>query len=575
MRRTRRVSMRSFALAVLAALILSIDAPALAASPAPSIATLAIPGDPRFVAAARDVLAVQTDYTPDFAAQSGLIDDAVRVPSFAPAHVAALHGRLQADMAALRALPWRTWDVDRQIDVRWVYANAERIDRELTVERLYTHRPGAWLETVGNNYIAILTYAPGRTDALAGVTAGIPGMVAEMTRLCSPTRRDVQIGKGIADGIIAMLRATPIAGGDAAIAALTDWESHSSGLANLPDYRVISAQNYAWRLRHAELLPWTPNQLLSLAQRELATVDGELATLAPQVPKPAPLSPALEATARTLTQQSLLELYDGLQSDYRTTIERIGFVTIPPSAGPIKARVTPDAMVPLTGDGGSMNPPPPFIDSNVGWWNVEHFNATTPLAQREAAVHGAVLFRENGMGPYAAHEGWPGHHLQLSIARANSDPIRNLFQDTVQNEGWALYAEQEMWEQGGLGPSAAAHVNTLRSWRFRIRRVVYDVNVETGTWTIQQGADWKQSAAPGAGVPDPDLLRTVNWPAQLIAYFAGKEQILDIKRAYRAKLGSAYSERRFNDELLALGSVPYVFARAKLLGEAVPDFSLP
>lgn len=136
-----------------------------------------------------------------------------------------------------------------------------------------------------------------------------------------------------------MLRATPIAGRDVAIAALTGWESQSAALINLPEYRVVGAQDYAWRLRHAELLPWAPPELLALAQRELATVDGELAT--------------------------------------------------------------------------------------------------------------------------------------------HPDPARNLFQDTVQNEGWALYAEQEMWEQGGLGASAAAHVNTLRSWRFRIRRVVYDVNVET------------------------------------------------------------------------------------------------
>jgi uncharacterized protein (DUF885 family) len=66
--------------------------------------------------------------------------------------------------------------------------------------------------------------------------------------------------------------------------------------------------------------------------------------------------------------------------------------------------------------------------------------------------------------------------------------------------------------------------------------------------------------------------RTINWPTQLICYFAGKEQILMLKAAVKAKLGSAYSERAFNDELLALGSVPYVFARAKLLGEPVPDF---
>jgi uncharacterized protein (DUF885 family) len=166
----------------------------------------------------------------------------------------------------------------------------------------------------------------------------------------------------------------------------------------------------------------------------------------------------------------------------------------------------------------------------------------------------------------------PGHHLQLSIARLNPDPIRNLFADGVQNEGWALYAEQLMWENGGLGPSVAAHVNTLASWRFRIRRVIYDVNVETGVWDLQTAADWKRGSAKGAGRIDPDLQRTINWPTQLICYFAGKEQILALRDDVKKKLGTAYSERRFNDDLLALGSTPYVFARAKLLGEPVPDF---
>jgi len=58
----------------------------------------------------------------------------------------------------------------------------------------------------------------------------------------------------------------------------------------------------------------------------------------------------------------------------------------------------------------------------------------------------------------------------------------------------------------------------------------------------------------------------------LICYFAGKEQILSLKAAYKKKMGARYSEKAFNDELLSLGSVPYVFARAKMLGEPVPDF---
>jgi uncharacterized protein (DUF885 family) len=111
-------------------------------------------------------------------------------------------------------------------------------------------------------------------------------------------------------------------------------------------------------------------------------------------------------------------------------------------------------------------------------------------------------------------------------------------------------------------------------WRSRIRRVVYDV-IETGAWTLQRAADWRAQTARGKTPVSPEILRAINWPAQLICYFAGKEQILALKRDYRARLGGAYSERRFNDELLALGSVPYVFARAKMLGEPVPDFDDP
>lgn len=546
--------------------------PAAAAPARPALATLAIPGDPRFVAIARDVLLVQTAETPDFASQSGLIDDAMRVPSFAPATVTGLHVRLQADLAGLRALPWRSWSVDRQIDVRWIYATAERIDRELTVEKIYLHRPGAWLETTANDYIAILTYAPERKDALAAITALVPGMVDEMSTLCVPTQADVRTAKGLADGIISMLRLNNVAGGEAAIASLTGYEAKLTALTGLRDYAVIGAENYAWRLRHAELLPWTPAQLLELAQRRVASADRELAILGAQEPPPVPDDAERDRMAEALDQASLLALYDRIQVENEAAIKRIGFVTIPSGVGPIHARVTPDAMVPLTGDGGSMNPPPPFIPTNVGLWNVEHFDPKMPLADRRQRVGIAFDFKNSAMGPYAAHEGLPGHHLQLSIARLNADPIRNLLMDPVQNEGWALYAEQEFWETGGLGPGLAAHVNTLRSARFRMRRVVYDVNIETGVWDLQRAADWKANTAPGMGKRDADLLRSINWPTQLICYFSGKEQILALKADYKRKLGSAYTERGFNDALLAMGSVPYVFARAKMLGEPVPGF---
>ena len=58
---------------------------------------------------------------------------------------------------------------------------------------------------------------------------------------------------------------------------------------------------------------------------------------------------------------------------------------------------------------------------------------------------------KNGMGPYAAHEGFPGHHLQLAIARHHPDPLRSVLLDPVQNEGWALYAEEALWNHSPFG----------------------------------------------------------------------------------------------------------------------------
>ena len=109
----------------------------------------------------------------------------------------------------------------------------------------------------------------------------------------------------------------------------------------------------------------------------------------------------------------------------------------------------------------------------------------------------------------------------------------------------------------------------LNGYRARIKRVVYDVMVETGQWNLQQGADFRHQTSPGK--IDEDLLRTIQWPTQLVCYFAGKQQILKLKQDCRKAWGPNYSDRRFHDELLAVGSIPLVLVRAKLLNEPVPN----
>lgn len=542
------------------------------AAAAPRLSTLDFPGHPQFVKVERDVLDVRYAIDGSQASQAGLADDASHAPSYTPAAIASDVKRLRADMAAMRKLPWRSYSVDEQIDIRYTYALAQDDVRALTAEKLYVHRPGQWVESLANNYINLLTYSPERRDVREKLTAQIPAMVAEMRKYCtSPTNRDVLTTPGIIDGMLKMLaneRATPQRA--AAVASLKSYNAYLKTLHPSTDYAVIGADNYAWRLKHVSLLPWTPAQLLAIAKSELVTVDKQTAALKPKVVDPNP-TPQQVRLAKSLDQARLLSLYNTIEKQHFATLRKLNIITVPAGVGPIVARVTPDAQLPF-GDGGSMNPPATYSASNVGFWNVEHFHPSMKLQDRIADVLDAQEFNLTGMGPYSVHEGVPGHHLQLSIARLNKDPLRSIASDAVQNEGWALYAEQEFWQAGGLGNSVNAHYNTLRSWRHRVKRVIYDVNVETNAWTLQQGADFAQDVAAGKGKIEGDIARTYNWPSQLICYFAGKEQILSLKAAYKKKMGKRYSERLFNDRLLSLGSVPYVFARAKMLGEPVPDF---
>jgi hypothetical protein len=523
------------------------------------------------VKVARDVVDVVFALDPSVAANAGLFDDAVRAPSYSPEAVHELVKRLDRDLRALRKMPWRSWPIDQQIDFRWIYAQAETARHQLVNERLFTHRPASWLEPLANDLIALASYLPEDRTRPAALWALVPAMVDEMRRVATEiTRRDRDTASKLLEALAEMARRDGSPEARAAAIALQAYQAELQRDRPEREFAVIGPQAYAWRLRRALLLQASPEELRAEAERELARIDAELAALKPRLAKPPAPDAAQKERARGLTRDALLGLYDSIEVALRRATETAGFVTIPVEVGPVKARETPDAMVPLTGDGGSMNPPPPFVDTTIGYWNVERFRVDWPLERRLEAVVDAEGWQKNGMGPYAAHEGFPGHHLQLAIARLHRDPLRSILADPVMNEGWGLYAEEELWRHGGLGKALEARAALMRSYRYRIARVIYDVNIETGAWDLQRGADFKQRAQPGKGEIDEDVLRAIQWPTQLISYFVGKQQILALREEVRKKWGNRYSDRAFHDAFLAEGSIPIALIRAKLLGEPVP-----
>jgi hypothetical protein len=383
-----------------------------------------------------------------------------------------------------------------------------------------------------------------------------------------PTRRDVETAIGLVDALTDMARSRKATHTAEALAA---YGAELRALEPKREFEVIGRDNYAWRLEHSLLLPWTPEELLAHAEADLRLVDARLASLPPKRDPP-PATEAQKALARSYDRATHLALYDAMEESLRAATVAGGWVTIPDGVGPLRARETPEAMIPLTGDGGSMNSPPTFGDSDVGWWNVDHWKPDMPEAARVERIVNTQSYAVTRMGPYAAHEGFPGHHLQLAIARLLEDPLRSVVGDSVQIEGWGLYAEEALFVHGGLGYTTDAERLILGSYRHRIRRVIFDVNIETGAWSLQQAADFKHGTAPGEGKVDEEILRSIQWPTQLVSYYAGKKQIVALREEYARRRGATYDERAFHDAFLAEGSIPVALIRAAMLDEPVPAF---
>jgi uncharacterized protein (DUF885 family) len=186
-----------------------------------------------------------------------------------------------------------------------------------------------------------------------------------------------------------------------------------------------------------------------------------------------------------------------------------------------------------------------------------------------AGVDGAAEHNRTAIMHTSVHEAFPGHHLQFVTANqtdgAHSLP-RLLGASATLYEGWALYCEQLMHEQGFLSRPESQFV-LLRDRLWRGLRVLIDVRMQRGDLDfdgavscLQQELGFSRAQAEGE----------VTWysraPAVPMGYAAGWAMINALRDVER-EADADFSLRRFHDRLLACGSAPLSLVIAAQFGE--------
>jgi uncharacterized protein (DUF885 family) len=197
------------------------------------------------------------------------------------------------------------------------------------------------------------------------------------------------------------------------------------------------------------------------------------------------------------------------------------------------------------------------------------FFAVAPTPKDWSKERKESFFREYNnymIRDLTVHEAMPGHYLQLAHANEFRAPtlVRAIFRSGTFIEGWAVYCEQMMAEQGYGGPEVK-----MQQLKMRLRAIanaILDQSIHAGNMSEQQALDLMMKEAfqqEGEAVAKWKRARLTS--AQLSTYFVGATEHLDLRAAEQKKLGKDFDLKKYNDQVISYGSPPVKYVR-ELMG---------
>ncbi len=157
-----------------------------------------------------------------------------------------------------------------------------------------------------------------------------------------------------------------------------------------------------------------------------------------------------------------------------------------------------------------------------------------------------------------AHEGAPGHHIQLAIAQEL--PLASAFRRTIvfsaYIEGWAKYAET-IPETYGLLDDPYAQLGRLRAELYSTVNLAMDTGVHAKRWTRHKAREFFRTNT-GVSEAFAGIIadRSFVTPGQLCSYKMGMMNFLGARDRFRAARGERFDIREFHDCVLNHGALP-------------------
>jgi uncharacterized protein (DUF885 family) len=318
------------------------------------------------------------------------------------------------------------------------------------------------------------------------------------------------------------------------------------------DWR-LGKEKYDQKFAYTLVSGKKPEQVLSEAEAALKDVRDQMAKLA----APQSVKAALDKIAQQHTTPAAFMDEAKKDLEEATNFVREKHLVTLGNTGNLQVIPTPEFMRGIYSVAGFNAAP--ALEPQLGAF---YWVTPIPPSMPKASVDSKLReYNRYGLMQITIHEAMPGHYVQFEFANAlqpkSRRVLRSIFGNGPYVEGWALYTQQMMSDEGFMDNSKELRLSMMKQLLRSIANSILDIRLQTMGMTEQQALDLMmndtfQEKEEATGKYQRAQLSS----CQLPMYFLGWRGWLDTREDYKRRKGAAFQLQQFQDAALKESAVP-------------------
>ncbi|WP_076536771.1 DUF885 domain-containing protein [Shewanella sp. UCD-KL21] len=295
-------------------------------------------------------------------------------------------------------------------------------------------------------------------------------------------------------------------------------------------------------------------------QKEMAKITNDIWSKYIDTPKPANDNQAIKQLIDVLSVKHVKreDFVDEVRAQIPELVKFVNdkqLMTLDPSK-PLVVRETPEYMRGFAG--ASISAPGPYEKSANTYYNV------TPLDAMDDASAESYLREYNHwiLQVLNIHEAIPGHYTQLVYSNESPSLVKSLFGNGAMVEGWAVYTERMMLEEG-YGNFEPEMWLMYYKWNLRvIANTILDYSIQVNGMTEEQAIELMTNEAfQQQAEAEGKWRRATLSQVQLTSYYSGYREIYDLREELKQTQGEDFDLKNFHEQFLSYGSAPVKYIK--------------